>query len=154
MLNPALSFECEFAIDTRNLVGAVSLPKKKVQELKLNTTRTLPCRTASGPGVVTFYDPVRLVLTDDQGQTQSFVAEPFVTPDGDQIYPDVAPSGPVVGELPPQHGAVFPISPIKVPIPANSVDIDEPLMGAAFLRTAGLGLDTKHKCLYPIIGRI
>jgi len=103
VLNPALSFQCEFAIDTRNLVGAVSLPKKKVQQLQLHTTRTLPCRTASGSGAVKFYDPVRLVLTDDDGQTQSFVAEPFVVPDGDQIYLDAAPGGigPVVGDLPP-----------------------------------------------------
>lgn len=156
VLNPALRFACEFAIDTRNLVGPISLPKKKVQELHLNMIRTQPCRTASGPGVVKFYDPVRIVLTDDKGQTQSFAAEPFVTPDGDQLYPDAAPwgTGAIVAALPPQHGAVFPISPVKVPIPANRNDIDEPLMGAGFLRTAGLGLDTKANCLYSIIGRI
>lgn len=153
VLNPALSFECEFGIDTRNLVGTVSLPKKKVLELQLNVVRTQDCDTAGGPGVVKFYDPVRITLTDDKGNLQSFDVAPFVTPHGDQIYPVVAP-GAIVGPLPPHHGAVFPISPVKIPIPANRTDIDEPLMGAGFLRTAGLGLDTKSNCLYSIIGRI
>jgi len=152
--NPALSFQCDFVIDTGNRAGPISLPKKKVQELQLNVVRTQPCTTAGGPGVVKFYDPVRITLTDDNGQTYSFDFNPFVTPHGDQIYPDAAPGG-VVAPMPAQHGAVFPISPVKVPIPANRKGIhDEPLMGAAFLRGAGLRLDTKGNCLYSVIGHV
>lgn len=115
--------------------------------------RTQTCRTASGPDVVKFYQPVELILTDDNGQAHIYSAEPLVTPRGAH---DAAPggNGSVVGEMPPQHGAVFPISPVKVPIPSHRHDIDEPLMGAGFLCAAGLGLDTKGKCLYSIIGQI
>ena len=155
MKHPDFFFECEFGIDTRNLVGDISVPKKKVQELKLKEVRREPIETGSaGDDEAIFYEPVIVELQDDNGQWHKFGAEPFVTPYGNTLYPD-APSIPAGTPAP--HGPVFPlqqISPVKLPIPNDRNDIDSPTIGAPAIRRFGLGLDTKNHCLYSVVRRI
>lgn len=96
-----------------------------------------------------FYEPVLIDLTDEKGNVHQFTAEPFVAPYGEMIYrptPTPLPIGPV----PSEHGPIFPISPVKLPL-HDRPDIDTPLLGAPGLHHFGLGLDTKSNCLYSLV---
>lgn len=82
------------------------------------------------------------------GQQDPLCDRIFVTPHGNAIYP-----GPFFDSIPipDEHGTLFVIAPVELPIPKNRTDIDGLFLGAPALTHFGLGFDTKENRLYSII---
>jgi len=150
VLNPELKFECDMMIDTGCKVGSLALPKRKVQQLRLEATpKTKRTRTGSAVETVQFYSPVKVELPTKDGPPVFAILEPFVTPLGARLDSGI-PEGLLVG--PPDPSApVVSISPVKLPIPSDREDLETPILGAAALRAMGLGIDAKNHCLFATI---
>lgn len=149
-LHPDLFFECDLMIDTGCKVGAIALPLRKVQQLKLNPTgKTKQARTGSAIEPIKFYDPVKIELKATNDQVIFAYIEPFVTPRGARLNTRLSAEAISSGTGGVSSGVV-PISPVKFPIPENRDDLETPLLGASGLRALGLGLDMTNHCLFPL----
>jgi hypothetical protein len=138
-------------IDWGCLLGPCLLPLRKVQQLHLQKAgRQKPAKSR---GVCEFYSPVRIELTNDKGEKISAAMEPFTSPES--VHVDTRfPSAAVSGTAPP-GAAIIPISPVKIPLPADRTDLDHtPLLGPMGLGLLGLGFDSKKQCLYAIEGEL
>lgn len=95
---------------------------------------------------VKYYDPVKIEMTDMDGQTYSAVMEPLVIPANAILKTGEPTTG--NAPLPLKHS--IDISPVKLPDPIERTELTTPLLGAVGLILLGFGLDPKKKCLFRL----